>query len=338
MTHLTPERLRTWLGNASTGDAAREAALLAGTAAAARCSAGEMLDLVLLAHGVPSEDAASRLRTAIVSHDETFTGRPNERQTHVAASWTLARVLEAGGSLSIATSLAIGAADFCGFTPQPEALRSYAAGILAWHQRNDRKRTPVPKNNAQRSVVSPELDAVGQVSGQQLREIADALTESVNTAIRLQRGVIDALNSRLAIADEEMNVLWWMALGRHEGDGVRWEDLGAAASVAAGMDLAAMTAIASPMPGARSLLSRVLRGVRPASMAEAIAAAPEDALREEPVLHRLLPITTSTSYRATYGTDWMTHTAEALVDTSTSYDAVQLAEQALRETLLRRHL
>lgn len=186
-----------------------------------------------------------------------------------------------------------------------------------------RRRHPLPKGRAQKNVVTDEVAAEGAIGGAQLRATADALVAAINNVQRSHSAMVNAVQTRLAAADEESDLLWWMISERHQGDGQRWPELAAAAPLLAGRDIAKLTVFPTPPPSARKLLGRVLAGIESHTIPDALAALPADNHAGEHT-HRLLPIAS-----AAHG---LTSAA------GQAYPAAELAEQALIEALIERQL
>jgi hypothetical protein len=321
-------QLAAWLAGASTGDPARLAAIATGTAALANASPTtlETLDLVLLAHGVSQPDAAARLAAAITEHDPSFDGQPGNLQTQVSAAWTLAQTLTRISLPAIIAALAIPSAQFCGLSGPASELRMLAGAALERLQQLARRRHPLPKGRSQKNVVTDEVAAVGAIGGAQLRATADALVAAINNVQRSHSAMVDAVQTRLAAADEEGDLLWWMISERHQGDGQRWPELAAAAPLLAGRDIAKLTVFPTPPPSARKLFGRVLAGIESHTIPDALAAVPADANHAGEHIHRLLPIASAA------------HGLVSAAPVGQAYPAAELAEQALVEALIERQL
>lgn len=321
-------QLAAWLAVASSGNTARLAAIATGTAALAGASATttETLDMVLLAHGIPQPEAAARLVAAITDHDPTFDGQPGNLQTQIAAAWTLKQALTLSTLPAIAAALAVSSARFCGLQSAASELPLHAGAALERLQLLARRRHPLPKGRAQAKVVSDEVAALGAVDGAQLRTTADALTASINTVQRSHSAMVDAIQTRLAAADEETDMLWWTISERHEGDGQQWAQLSAAAPLLAGRDIARLTIFPTPPPAAPKLLARVLADIAPYTIADALAALPAGVDGQGQHTHPLLPIGCAA------------HGATSAAPAAQTYPAAELAEQALIEILIERQL
>jgi hypothetical protein len=316
--------LHTWLAPASAGNPEREAAIRAGTATLAEATAGETLDMVLLAHGVHQLAPAQRLAAAIAEHDPKFDGDPANQQTQIAAAWTVAQTLAASGDVAVTAALAVASARFCGLATQVPELPSLAAGTLRERQQLSRRRHPLPKARTQKSVITPDVVALGAITGTQLQATADLLTASINNIQRSHGLMVDAVNTRVMAADEETDMLWWAINERHEGDGQRWVELGAAAPLLAGWDLARLTPFATPPPWARRLLARALSANEQNTIADAIAALPAMPTADGKPSHPLLPVLCASRGEP------------SVAPAGHAYPPADLAEEALIEALLER--
>jgi hypothetical protein len=295
MAELDGTLLAAWLAQASTGDPQRVEAIRAGTAQLSDGTVAETLDMVLLAHGIPQVQAAERLSLAIAEHEPAFNGQAAYLQTQVAAAWTVAQTLHVGSNLAVAAALAVASARFCGLHPQGPELYAMSVANLRELQQTSRGRPELPKGKGHRTVVSDEIAAAGGITGPQLKEVADALSMQVTALVRTQVAIVDALNQRLAAADEEINTLWWTLSGRQGGDGENWGELGPAAPLLAGMNLAEMTVFATPPPWARALLHHVLIGIGGYSIDQAVAALPSGLILGHAATHALLPVSCAVS-------------------------------------------
>ena len=321
-------QLAAWLAVASAGNPARLTAIATGTAAlsSATATTTETLDLVLLAHGVPQPEAAARLAAAISEHDPSFDGQAGNLQTQIAAGWTLKQILMLNTLPAVTAALAVSSAHFCGLQSAASELPMHAGAALERLQLLARRRHPLPKGRAHKDVVTDEVAALGAIDGAQLRATADALTAAINTVQRSHSAMVDAVQTRLTAADEETDMLWWTISERHAGDGQHWAQLGPAAPLLAGSDIAALTTFPTPPPAARKLLARVLADIEPHTIADALAALPAGIDRAGGPTHPLLPIGC-----ASQGATSAAPAAEA-------YPAAELAEQALVEILIERQL
>ena len=320
-------QLAAWLAAASTGNAARLTAIATGTATLSGASAttAETLDLVLLAHGIPQPEAAARLAAAIIEHDPSFDGQPGNLQTQIAAGWTLKQILALDTLPAVTAALAVSSARFCGFQSAANELPVHAGVALERLQQLARRRHPLPKAPTQKEVVTDDVAAAGAISGTQLRTAADALTASINTVQGSHSAMVDAVQKRLVAADEESDLLWWTISERHEGDGQHWTQLGAAAPLLAGRDIAKLTSFPTPPPASRKLLARVLANIEPHTVTDALAALPAGFEGAVDHTHPLLPIASA---------------AHGVVSAAAGqvHPVAELAEQALIEILIERQL
>jgi len=325
--HPDPQ-LAAWLAVASAGDPARLTAIATGTAAlsSATATTTEILDMALLAHGVPQPEAATRLAAAISEHDPSFDGQAGNLQTQIAAGWTLKQILALDTITATTAALAVSSASFCGLQSAATELPGHAGAALERLQLLARRRHPLPKGRAQKNVVTDEVAAEGAIDGAKLRATADALTAAINTVQRSHSAMVDAVQTRLAAADEETDMLWWTISERHEGDGQDWAQLGAAAPLLAGREIAALTTFATPPPAAPKLLARVLAGIEPHTIVDALAALPAGIYDASEHTHPLLPIGCAA------------HGATSAALASRAYPAAELAKQALIEILVERQL
>jgi GTPase-associated system helical domain len=324
MAEPSTDLLPAWLAPATAGNPEREAAIRAGTATLADATVMETLDMVLLAHGVHQPAAAQRLSAAIAEHDPTFDGHPANQQTQVAAAWTVAQTLAVNGDSASIATLAVASAHFCGLATQVTELPSLAARTLRERQQLPRRRQPLPKARPQKSVISDEVAALGAITGAQLQATADQLTASINNFQRSHGLMVDAVNNRVTAADEETDMLWWAISERHEGDGQRWTELGAAAPLLAGWDLARLTPFATPAPWARQLLARALAATAEHTITEAVAALPSKLTADGKPSHPLLPVLCASRGEPSAAPD------------GRAYPPAALAEQTLSEALLQR--
>ncbi len=291
MPELADDLLDAWLTPASSGDPTRAGAVREGAAALAESSASDVVDMVLLAHAVEQPAPAERLRASISAHDPTFEGRADHLQTQIAAAWTLAQTLQLNSDAAVTAALAICSARFCDLVAQGPELYAMAVETLRERQISARRRPALARAKGHKSVVGEELAAAPGISGAQIKAVADALSKQITTLAGVQNGMADAVEQHLTAAEEEINALWWTIGGRREGDGPTWGELGCAAGILAGRDLATMTSFSTPPPWADGLLARALVGIKDCTLEAAISAldgrlAPGDAATSP-----LLPIT-----------------------------------------------
>ncbi len=339
MTALDPTLLSRWLSRSSAGSQEREQAIRNAAGILTAGTARDLLDLTALAHRVPSREAAARVRAAVSEHDPKFPGRPNDHQTQVAAAWAVATAI-CGSDLVAAevAALATASATFGGHTPRDPVLGTLASDRLTELSEEHRARsdlslsTNVPKALGEFEIVAPD-------GSHDLNGLVEASRSALRTiAARMERALGQA-NQRLGAADEELDLLWWTFRGRRDGTAETWDQLGSGAAILAGLDIFALTRFPVPFASTFALLSDALVQVKTTTLGSAVNAAAERVVpRSESLEHLLLPVTTALQLRFTAPADWR-KTAQAMgIALNVRPSPPQLAEQVVREELIRSRL
>lgn len=332
--------LRAWLRRVSTGALGRENAIRHGATVLADSSPWQLLDLVALAHAQRLKPAAERVRDAVGEHDRSFAGRPGDVQTQVVAAWAVAlAVCGEKSSQSVVASLATACARFYGLSPRGPELPCLAAQRLAERSEAVRHREPLPRSNAPKSLDELSFQSSPQVTTAQLDQVVKATSNAMVAMTRSFNRISAAAQARVDAADEELDLLWWTVTCRRGGDGPAWHELGEAAPLLAGLDVAAMTRFATPLSSSGMLLDKALGDLRPLSVGAAVQAAAEHVEHAAEVRHPLLQLLTALSFaQAQDSGGWQAAARQAGIDLDGEHAGRDLAEQVLREELIWRLL
>jgi hypothetical protein len=253
----------------------------------------------------------------------------------VAAAWAVVHAICGEDSAAaLLASLAAVSAEFSGLDARGPGLSVLAGDRLAELGEEHRARhelvvrTTVPKVLA--DLTPAPFDPTAFVEA--VRSAAGTLAARMDT-------VVKQADQRLRAADEELDLLWWTVRRRRDGDGTAWADLGAAAAILAGQDMASLTTFASPIASAEALLAEALADVKPTTLGAAVDAAADPArLQGSAPQHRLLPVTTALTLRRSDPKGWRKAPVLDGLTLSAREPVVHLAEQVVREELMRRLL
>lgn len=335
MPELSPDLLGTWLARSSSGSREREQAIRDAAGVLAGGKPQQLLDLVALAHAVPDHDAAARVRDAVGEHDPQFRGRPNDRQTQVAAAWAVAHAICGDDSTAaLLASLATASAKFSGLDARGPGLPVLAGDRLVELGEEHRARHKLAVN-----MTVPKVLADLEPAAFDPTVFVEAVRGAARTLAARMDTVVKQADQRLRAADEELDLLWWTVRRRRDGAGTAWADLGAGAAILAGQDMGSLTTFASPIASAEALLAEALADVKPTTLGAAIDAAADPArLPGSAPQHRLLPVTTALTLRRSDPNGWRKAPVLDGLALSARHSAVHLADQVVREELMRRLL
>lgn len=338
MTSADLDLLPVWLAKISTGARNREAAIRASAETLSSGDSRELLDLVLLAHGRPIAEAADRVRDAVRAGDPSFAGRPGDAQTQVVAAWAVATVLSGKDEdRACLAALATASAAFRSLQTRAHGLATLAANRTHDLSEEQRGRHALPKAiGLPKQLADFAFDpTAGGPTPDQHSDLVDAMQAAFRTLAGRVDRLRNAATNRLDAADEEIDVLWWTVRGRRDGTSATWRVLGSSAPILAGLDLARLMRFTSPIGSSASLLAHALDKVKPSSLDAAIAAAAPLAIDLNETRHELAPVTSAVAL-ARDATDWRDHASSLGLDLAQTVPAADLAEQVLREVLLRR--
>jgi hypothetical protein len=348
---MDDQRLAGWLRDVELAPGAeRQGALNAAAASLAQdVSFRGTFSLVLLAHGDHRSPSADSVADAVHAQDETAALRREDLETALTAAVAVVHGLE-GESIETKAWLALSVlnARFAGLAPAIAELPDLAlrALIEASEQLRERRALKLGKPGVAEALAAAEY-ATGdttQAYHTDLRGVLDATEKGFTRALSALNRLVKALNRRLDGAEEELELLAWSFGEFSETAGKPFNEVpDAAAPIVLSLEVARATKNPVPLPSTRALLSRSLGtgAGKQTTLAKAIPAAVK--LIDEGQLpdaegHRLLPVLSAAKAHAEFGgnPNWTASMERWQIDPSQEVDALDLAEETVREILLTR--
>jgi hypothetical protein len=321
----------------------REAALQsAAFAVADTVSHSELLDIVLLAHGVSQDNSYQRIYEAVRNVDPTFTALEPDLETHLAAGTSVAAMFTSD-ALAVPAAHATLAALWLGLEPAIADLPALARKTLTDKSEVLRGRRPLP-------TATPTDRAFGEVpafagDGEYVySQDGRAVVAGAKKAATSLRASIDRLGTdvtaRLSSLDEELNVLWWAFSGYSERGRVRWSefDSPAGASLVLGLELGTLFRFGIEAPSMDALVVRLLGEAADTTvtLGDAIESGSDVAgdIETSPG-HQLFPVLSSLAeYRTLSGKPaWRTSVSRWSLNPKHASSASELACEVVREVI-----
>ncbi len=345
------EQLSRWLREVQLepGGARQAAIEEASTLLAKSLAGGDVLDMVLLAHGHERGTAFGQLSNAIRGSDETFGGRPDDLDSKIAACATVAAVLAGNSKSASIASQGVRSAQWLGLAPAVSDLPDLGHSSAARRSEALRgRRTKWPAIGDDEFKGVPKFDAEGQegqpATQQDLRKLRDA-SAGATRALRMgQQSLLRALSARLAAADEELDLLWWAFTGYSELAHKPWaEVMPEAAPVLCGIEFAQKLRFELEIPSTEALLARMLGGGSDDTIELATSVESAGRLVASTALpdgHPLLPVLSSISeFRALDGDEsWKGSVGRWEIVPTHNTTRLALALQCARECVLSENL
>lgn len=308
-------------------------------------AADDELEPLTLASATYGQDPGGTVAEAIRRIDGSIVVEGSEQLVAAFAAAAVAvRLADADCADVILLGLLVQSANFLGLEPPVAELPEVAARSLFRSARRERQR-PEPGDLAReiRALLTPpRSNGAAPESAEAVQESPAALVKLARERDQALRAVarrVDALvgwtGSRLALVEEELDLLWWSRRGRSLND-EPWDSLTPPRRAAiSATELAALLAQLPAPPSARSLLREALgmdAEVETPIIDVARAMVPSDQLRRHP----LLPLTTFLAIAADLGeseADAIARVFERTVPLSiaTTRPLIDIAEQVLRE-------
>jgi hypothetical protein len=314
---------------------AQRRALVEGLADAAEL---EPHGLIEAAHGRPTPqfsdlfvEASRRVdASTVVTGDDGFAAA-------LAAVVAIIRLDRSDDAVLLA--LLTSSADFLDLDPAIPQLRTNAADAVDREALKVRTRLePADTPKEVRTLLAAASTALADAADlDHVIQAAGARDKALTSVARRVENLAVAMERRLGLLEEELDLLWWSRTGRSRTDAKPWEEIPAARRAAlAGIEVASLF-VARPAPrSARSLLRTALAGdVDTKFTIGAVGVEMPQRGSQAPRL-ALLPLTTYRTIVDTVGTDSKvlgaaikTMAPDLHPDSKTAL--IDLAEQALRE-------
>ena len=306
----------------------------------------DVLDMTLLAHGQSRGNAFDHLNSAVQTHDPTFGCRADDLESTVAAGAVVSALLAQESKSASAAAQGILSANWLGLSPSVTELPELARATSRRRSEALRRRRALPSIKKKKAFFDevPKFagteDALTQREGQLLRAAAKAVADALQTS---QDSFADVMATRLAAADEELDLLWWAFSDYSELANTRWADLAPeTAAVLCGIELGNKLVFEIELPSTEALLARLLgrNPEEPVVLAKAVEASASLVDSMVPTEgHPLLPILSSISeYRVLNGNpSWSGSVTRWNIDPDHSAGKLAFALQSVRERALIRN-
>lgn len=355
MSPLSDSRLPDWLQGVSLSpdDAELELNRSRVSVIRGRISQREALDVFAFAYALPSDTghgfsvAVDAVRGEI---DESWAPGADSALVRRLAAIAVADLLGDGADdgAAILAQAAL-SAEFCGFEAPLPDLPDLARGAvvrIGTERRRRKALTPQPLEDELEPVVRAMSvpEGAGDVSIESLRSVLAQVRSGFRTTMRRVQEIEDQTNSRNAMVDEELDVLWWAQGGASEWLGQPWSQSGEMATLVAPLEIAQLTHLQPPARSASSLIRAEIAaaGLGPDDTVslEAAVNAAWKACPTGLVLHnghRLFPILSAlTECQKKSGDEaWVGGVkAEFGMDPMETYRRIDLSTQVLREMSL----
>lgn len=274
------ERLAGWIRGISLepGATRQEAIGKAATTLSKTVRGRAILDLILLAHREPSSGASATVAEAIHQQDETWAVRPGDLETALTAAVGAAIAMDGAPESSVPFALAIGMAAHMNLTPVVTELPALARASLVSSSERLRERAGL-------TYVAPGIKAafanVAEFGGEEpaslddLGAVVKAATSAASRATSPTERLVPILQRRLAAAEEEINLLWWIIGGYSEIANRPFDAVpNHALACVTGIELVSLLQLHCPLPSNRAILSRILqdRAQETSTIADAVPA------------------------------------------------------------------
>lgn len=229
-----------------------------------------LLETVRVFRGLPKRTTREAFLEAFRKQDATFAQRDNAHEQQVLAGATLVHCVcepemndhEENVQTAVLAATALEASDLCAPDVNKtldEQGREVRAGLHRIAQ-EQRRRRPF----ATELLSSEEEDAFNKVIAANvadhnlLRASFEKAFQTLLSAVNRSERALDAAAHGLRCADEETNVLWWLAGGSSKDIDKPWSALKDAAPLIAGWELADLTDVTLGPQDAAALLERAL--------------------------------------------------------------------------------
>lgn len=234
-----------------------------------------ILETVRIFHGLPEKASREAFLAAFRKHDAAFAQRKNELEQRVLAGAALVQCVLAWKDVKGAAENetdGVRAAVIAGTALEASQLRrpddalqevtgEILAGLreIARHQRKRSGFSPVVLGSTTEDAITKALEQVAIAADHaQLRTHVGTVFQTMIKALRRSESALANSAHDLRCADEETNILWWIAGGSSRDLNKPWSALKDAVPLVAGWELADLTDVALGPQDAAALLERVV--------------------------------------------------------------------------------
>lgn len=235
-----------------------------------------LFETVRIFRGLPQKTSRDEFSEAFREHDAAFPLRNNDLEQRVLAGASLVQCLLAGKGSSedesetLRAALLIGASVEASDLYDPEGnLRElmnemlFGFNEITKRLRNRSDLNPVliqPKERAELDKTFKDMAADQDPA--QFKVRVEALLGTLFKALRRsEEALVDAVHD-LRCADEENNILWWLAGKTSKDLNKTWSSLGDATPIVAGSELASLIKFPLDSQNAEALLGQVISEVK----------------------------------------------------------------------------
>ncbi len=232
-----------------------------------------LLETVRVFRDLPQKSSREAFLAAFRAHDAAFAQRKNELEQRVLAGAALVQCVLVDDEDDVdqvhAAILAGTAVDASRLRALDETLEELAGEVLAGlHQiaRRQRRRSgfsAVLLGTKEESAIGKALEQLANAPDHvQVRTHVGAVLGTMLNAVHRSESALTAAAHDLRCADEETNILWWLAGGVSRDLSKPWSALKEAGPLVAGFELADLTDVALGPQDAAALLDRAFDQVK----------------------------------------------------------------------------
>ena len=229
-----------------------------------------LLETVRIFRGLPEKTSREAFLEAFRKQDATFAQRDNAHEQQVLAGAALVHCVgttkktDDEGSLRVAVlaATALEASSLRSANTNKtldEQVGEVRAGLhtIAQDQRRRRPFETILLSSEEEAAFKTVI-ATNVADHNQLRASFEKAFQTLLSAVNRSEGALDAAAHGLRCADEETNILWWLAGGSSKDLDKPWSALKDAAPLIAAWELADLTDVALGPQDAAALLERAL--------------------------------------------------------------------------------
>lgn len=232
-----------------------------------------LLETVRIFRGLPEKTSREEFLAAFRNHDAAFAQRSNGLERRVLAGAALVQCVVAERDKDEEDDVhGLRAAVLAGTAVEASRLRAsddtleeltgeVLAGLheLARHQRSRSGFSTVLLKDKEQETLTRTLEQLVKTTDLvELRTNVETVFQTILTALRHSESALEGAAHDLRCADEETNILWWLAGGSSRDLNQPWSALKEAVPLVAGWELADLTDVALGPQDAAALLERVV--------------------------------------------------------------------------------
>lgn len=231
-----------------------------------------LLETVRIFRGLPEKTSREEFLAAFRKHDAAFAQRNNELEQRVLAGAALVQCVLAERDKEDDESDGVRAAVLAGTAVEASRLRASSdtleeltgevlAGLreIARRQRNRSGFSTILLSSKEEETLTKTLEQVANAPEHtQLQTHVGNVFRTLLKAVHRSESALDGAAHDLRCADEETNILWWLAGGSSRDLNKPWSTLKDAVPLVAGWELADLTDVALGPQDAAALLERVV--------------------------------------------------------------------------------